>query len=74
MRANRESCSRLSGAWSPTNEVSSMPNTQEKAPLRSRDEVPEGPARFSLAILALVNLAILATLLYSVYLGFSGDS
>ena len=54
------------------NEVVTILNTQENA--QSRNESPEGPARFSLAILALINAAIFAVLIYSIYSGLVAQS
>ncbi len=49
-------------------------NSQENMQAQSPNESQEGSPRFSLAILALINTAIFAVLLYSIYSGLFGQS
>lgn len=50
-----------------------IPKSRDNAPTRAHADVSEGPARFSIAILTLINVAIFATLIYSVVLGLFGE-
>jgi len=50
-----------------------IPKSRDNAPAREHAEVSEGPVRFSIAILILINVAIFAALIYSVVLGLFGE-